>query len=98
MNADKQRDIDIKNLRFYASLFLEHKWETPQLSHGVFVDTLKGIADRLEILDKRFGRLQEAVYPGLPPHEFTEDNPTQDFFEAVVEELRKRPIVIDTVE
>ncbi len=48
MTTGKQREIDVKNLRFYASLFLEHHWETLQLSSGVFQQTLNEIADRIE--------------------------------------------------
>lgn len=49
---EKQRQIDIKNLRFYARLFLEHHWETLQISSGVFQQTLKEIADRLDSSEK----------------------------------------------
>lgn len=37
-----------KNARFYATLFAEYQWETPQLSTGVFVQTLNAIADEIE--------------------------------------------------
>lgn len=37
-----------KNARFYATLFAKYQWETPQLSTGVFVQTLNQIADAIE--------------------------------------------------
>lgn len=43
----RQREIDISNLRFYARMFREYKWETDVLSWTVFEHTLKAIADRL---------------------------------------------------
>lgn len=43
----RQREIDISNLRFYARMFREYKWETDVLSWTVFEHTLKTIADRL---------------------------------------------------
>lgn len=45
---DKQRAIDISNLRFYAELFRHWKWETPQLHWTLFETTLRSIADRIE--------------------------------------------------
>lgn len=43
----KQRDIDIKNLRFYADMFRQHEWSTVVIHWGVFEQTLREIADRI---------------------------------------------------
>lgn len=45
--ARKQREIDIKNLRFYAEMFRQHEWSTHVIHWGVFEQTLNEIADRL---------------------------------------------------
>lgn len=42
-----QSEIDISNLRFYAELFREHKWETQWVHWSVFVQTLTEVADRI---------------------------------------------------
>lgn len=42
-----QDEIDVKNLRFYATLFAAHQWETPQLHWSVFAQTLEEIANRM---------------------------------------------------
>jgi len=49
----RQMDIDAKNLRFYASLFRQYKWEPPAISWGVFEQTLLEIAIRYEELGHR---------------------------------------------
>jgi hypothetical protein len=43
----QQREIDIKNLRYYAQLFEAFHWDTPQAAWNVFMTTLNEIADRL---------------------------------------------------
>lgn len=45
--ANKQLTIDVSNLRFYASIFREKKWETDVICWNVFEATLNEIADRL---------------------------------------------------
>jgi hypothetical protein len=46
--ADKQRQIDISNLRFYAEMFKQHQWSTVAIHWGVFEQTLREIADRID--------------------------------------------------
>lgn len=46
--SQRQREIDVRNLRFYAISFREHKWETAQISWTVFHQTLNEIADRID--------------------------------------------------
>lgn len=46
--TDKQRKIDIANLRFYARMFREHEWSDTVIHWGVFEQTLNEIAARLE--------------------------------------------------
>ncbi len=48
MSDDKQRQIDVKNLRFYAEMFEQHQWSTIVIHWGVFKQTLNEIADRLD--------------------------------------------------
>lgn len=43
-----QRDIDVSNLRFYSEMFRQHEWSTCVIHWGVFEQTLKEIADRIE--------------------------------------------------
>ena len=49
----KQREIDVKNLRFYSKMADENKWHIDHFGHGVIVQTLREIADRLEREAKR---------------------------------------------
>ena len=48
MTADRQRELDIKHLRFYADMFREHGWSTVVIHQSVFEHTLREIADRIE--------------------------------------------------
>ena len=43
----KQRAIDISNLRFYAAMAHDFKWQTDIIHHGVISQTLSEIAERL---------------------------------------------------
>jgi hypothetical protein len=47
-------DVDLKNLRFYATQFREHQWQSPWIHWSVFMQTLNEIADRTEELERRF--------------------------------------------
>jgi hypothetical protein len=49
MLKDKQIEIDIANLRFYAEMFRQHEWSTVVIHWGVFEQTLKEIAGRIEV-------------------------------------------------
>ena len=46
--AAEQSRIDVSNLRFYARLFREHKWESPGMCWNVFSHTLDEVAARIE--------------------------------------------------
>lgn len=43
-----QEQLDCTHLRFYADLFNQYKWQTPQLDTSVFSTTLREIAIRIE--------------------------------------------------
>jgi hypothetical protein len=43
-----QAEIDVSNLRFYAEMFKQHEWSTVVIHWGVFEQTLREIAERLE--------------------------------------------------
>lgn len=45
--ANKQRAIDISNLRFYSAMAHDFKWQTDIIHWGVISKTLQEIADRL---------------------------------------------------
>lgn len=47
-------DVDLKNLRFYATQFREHQWQSPWIHWSVFAQTLNEIANRTEELERRF--------------------------------------------
>lgn len=42
-----QNQIDISNLRFYAAMARDFRWQTDILHYGVIAQTLSEIADRL---------------------------------------------------
>lgn len=48
--TDRQRAIDISNLRLYARLARENEWPDAIIHWSVFEQTLNEIADRLEAL------------------------------------------------
>lgn len=44
-----QSQTDISNLRFYAAMASDFKWQTDVIHHGVIAQTLNEIADRLVV-------------------------------------------------
>ncbi len=50
---------DVSNLRFYARLFEEHKWQDPVIHWGVFHQTLNEIASRIETLRTQLATANE---------------------------------------
>jgi hypothetical protein len=51
------KNYDVRNLRLYASLFRENKWETDALHWNVFEATLNEIADSIARLEDDKQRL-----------------------------------------
>lgn len=47
LNGEKQRQIDISNLRFYSAMAHDFRWQTDIIHYGVITQTLSEIADRL---------------------------------------------------
>ena len=45
-----QREIDVKNLRFYAAMAKDCDWHTDVIHKSVITQTLNEIADRLEAI------------------------------------------------
>jgi len=54
-----QAEIDVSNLRFYAQMFNEYKWETDVLHWSVFRGTLEEIASRYENLVRQAAQASE---------------------------------------
>lgn len=52
-----QKRIDVSNLRFYANEAAERKWSTGIIDHGVIVQTLREIANRMayEVAEAELG-------------------------------------------
>lgn len=82
--ADQQIVMLPKNLRFYAGLFRQYNWETPQISTGVFVATLNEAAELIESLGRDLNELREAVSPGRIG--------TAGYYIGVAERLRQHEI------
>jgi len=53
-----QAEIDVSNLRFYAEMFKQHEWSTIVIHWGVFEQTLREIAERLEASETERDRLR----------------------------------------
>jgi hypothetical protein len=47
---ETQREVDVKNLRFYAQMAKEFNWRTDVIHQSVVVQTLQEIAARIEKL------------------------------------------------
>jgi predicted nucleic acid-binding Zn-ribbon protein len=62
----------------------------PQMDAGFaeLSQTVKAQAGQIDALKEQLARLQSAIYPGLPKWEPSAEQPKQDFFEAVAEDLR----------
>ncbi len=50
--TDKQKAIDISNLRFYSAMAHDFKWQTDSIHWSVISKTLQEIADRLAAISK----------------------------------------------
>ena len=56
--TDKQRQIDVSNLAFYAEMFRQHEWGTVVIHWSVFEATLKEVAARIKADGSEIERLK----------------------------------------
>lgn len=68
MVADKhiytQAQIDIRNLRFYAAMASDFKWQTDIIHYGVIAQTLSEIAERYAASDDLLNAIIESAKDG----------------------------------
>jgi hypothetical protein len=75
--AKTQSEIDVSNLRFYARLFREHKWELREMSWTVFEQTLNEVAERIAQQDVK---LQEVTRERETLKRYTNPNTLRRMF------------------